>query len=192
MSGITGLSKPGATACARIGSNGAGDAAILSEPAKECAMSFVIRGLDPAEFRPLFSMPAEALAARGAIAKVADRKPGFPCRISLEDAEPGERVLLLNYESHKAATPYRSAYAIYVRDTAHAAEFRNSLPPVMEHRPIALRIFDALGMLIGADLGRTGAETAAKIEAAFQNPDAAYIHAHNAMHGCFAAEVRKG
>jgi hypothetical protein len=154
-------------------------------------MPFVIRGLDPAEFRPLFTLTDEALAARGVIAKTADKKPGFPCRISLEDAEAGERVLLLNYESHKAATPYRSAYAIYVRDAAQAAAYRDRLPPVMEHRPIALRIFDAAGMLIGADLGRAGPETAAKIEAAFENPAAAYIHAHNAMHGCFAAEVRR-
>jgi hypothetical protein len=154
-------------------------------------MPFVIRGLDPAEFRPLFSLTDAALAARGVIARVADKKPGFPCRISLEDAEPGERVLLLNHESHKAATPYRSAYAIYVRDAGEAAEYRNRLPPVMEHRPIALRLFDAQGMLIGADLGRAGPETAAKIEAAFENPVATYLHAHNAMHGCFAAEVRR-
>ena len=154
-------------------------------------MTFIVRGLDPAEFRPLFSLPDQALAARGVIAKTADRKPGYPCRISLEDAEPGERVLLLNYESHRVATPYRSAFAIYVRDVRRAAEYRDRLPPVMEQRPIALRIFDADGMLIGADLGRGGAETAAKIEAAFENPAAAYIHAHNAMHGCFAAAVTR-
>ena len=152
-------------------------------------MTFVIRGLDPAEFRPLFALTDDALAARGVIARTADKKPGFPCRISLEDAAPGERVLLLNYECHKAATPYRSAYAIYVRDAVAAAEFRDRLPPVMEHRPIALRIFDSDGMLIGADLGRNGEETKARIEAIFAGADAAYIHAHNAMHGCFAAAV---
>ncbi len=154
-------------------------------------MSFIIRGLDPAEFQPLFALSDEALAERGIIAKVVDRKPGFPCRISLEDAEPGERVLLLNYESHRAATPYRSAFAIYVRDRVSAGAYRDALPPVMEKRPIALRVFDADGMLIGADLGHEGAETKAKIEAIFKNPAAAYIHAHNAMHGCFAAEVRR-
>lgn len=154
-------------------------------------MSFIIRGLDPAEFRSLFSLDDEALSKRGIVPKFADKKPGFPCRITLEDAEPGERVLLLNFESHKAATPYRSAYAIYVRDRTEAAEYRDALPPVMEKRPIALRIFDAGGMLIGADMGREGAEMKAKIDAIFENPAAAYIHAHNAMHGCFAAEIRR-
>jgi hypothetical protein len=31
----------------------------------------------------------------------------------------------------------------------------------------------------------------ARIEAAFARPEAAYIHAHNAAHGCFAAEIRR-
>jgi hypothetical protein len=155
-------------------------------------MSFIIRGLDPAEFRPLFELDDAALAARGVIARIADRKPGYPCRISLEDAEPGERLLLLHYESHKAQTPYRSAYAIYVGEkAASAAIYKDVLAPVMEKRPIALRVFDEKGMLIGADMGREGAETKAKIEVIFDNPAASYIHAHNAMHGCFAAEIRR-
>lgn len=156
-------------------------------------MSFVIRGLDPVEFSPLFGLDDAALAARGIVRRTADAKPGFPCRISLEDAEPGETLLLLNYESHKAATPYRSAFAIFVRENAaEAATYVDRLPPVMENRPIALRMFDADGMLIGALMGRHGAETAEAIRRAFEEPAAAYLHAHNAMHGCFAAEIRRG
>jgi hypothetical protein len=155
-------------------------------------MGFVINGLPADEFRAFVGLDDAELSKRGAIRQIADVKPGFPCRITLDDAEPGEPVILLNYESHKAATPYRSSYAIYVRENAKAsAVYENELPPVMRNRPIALRIFNAAGMLIGADLGRTGDETRAKIEAIFgANPDAAYIHAHNAMHGCFAAQVR--
>jgi len=155
-------------------------------------MSFVIKGLPVEEFAGLFGLPDCELAAQGVIRKTADSKPGFPCRITLEDAEPGETLLLLNYESHKAATPYRSSYAIFVREKSqNSRTFIDEIPPVMAHRPIALRIFDRNGMLIGADLGRNGAETKAKIETIFAEPSAAYIHAHNAMHGCFAAEIRR-
>ncbi len=154
-------------------------------------MSFIISGLSAEEFQPLFGLFGEALKARGVIRKTVSAKPGFPCRITLEDAEPGETVLLLNYESHKTDSPYRSSYAIFVRENATAAQtFTDDLPPVFKGRPIALRIFDKSGMLIGADLDTTG-ELTAKIERAFDNPDAAYIHAHNAMHGCFAAEIRR-
>lgn len=154
-------------------------------------MSFVIKGLSAEEFQPLFGLTDADLSARGVIRKTADAKPGFPCRITLEDAEPGETVLLLNHESHKADTPFRSSYAIYVREGATGpAIYRDALPPVFKDRPIALRIFNQEGHLIGADMGKN-AELPEKIEAAFRNKRAAYIHAHNAMHGCFAAEIRR-
>ncbi len=154
-------------------------------------MSFVISGLPAEEFQPLFGLSDEDLQKCGVIRKTADTKPGFACRITLEDAEPGETVLLLNYESHKTDTPYRSSYAIYVRENASAPQtFTDDLPPVFKGRPIALRIFDKGGNLIGADLDMTG-DVSTKIERAFDKPDAAYIHAHNAMHGCFAAEIRR-
>lgn len=155
-------------------------------------MSFIITGLEAKEFAPLFALSDEDLAERGIMRKKATSKPGFPCRVTLEDAEPGETVLLLNYESHKAETPYRSAYAIYIREgAAEAARFENELPPVFKGRPIALRHFNADGHLIGASLALVG-DAAEKIEAAFTDEQVAYIHAHNAAHGCFAAEIRRG
>lgn len=153
-------------------------------------MSFVISGLAVEAFSPLFGLPDQELRKRGVIRRTADAKPGYPCRISLEDAEPGETVLLLNHQSHGADTPYASAYAIFVRENAGSAQtYTGELPPVFLNRPIALRLFDAGGMLAGADMGMNEG-LKAKIEAAFRRPDVAYIHAHNAMHGCFVAEIR--
>ena len=154
-------------------------------------MSFTITGLSAEEFAPLFALSDTELEQRGVIRKTATSKPGFPCRITLEDAEPGERVLVLNYESHKAPTPYRSSYAIYVREGAQeAASFKGEAPPVLLGRPIALRHFNAEGHLIGASLALKN-DAAELVEAAFSNDDVAYIHAHNAAHGCFAAEIRR-
>ncbi|MFN4023488.1 MAG: DUF1203 domain-containing protein [Hyphomonas sp.] len=154
-------------------------------------MPFTIQGLPADTFRHLFALPDASLQAQNIIRKRVDTKPGYPCRITLEDAEPGETVLLLNHESHAAPTPYQSRYAIYVRERAgSAAFFRDELPPVMHNRPIALRMFDAGGMLVGADMGMNEA-LKAKIEAALERPDVAYLHAHNAMHGCFVAEIRR-
>lgn len=152
-------------------------------------MTYAVTGLPLDPFRPLFSLSDEDLAARGVIRKTADAKPGYPCRVSLCDAEPGDTVLLMNFESHSADTPYRSSYAIYVNEQAAAtAQSIDELPPVFRGRPIALRIFDAQGMLIGAELARDEAIDAA-IRRAFETPQAAYIHAHNAAHGCYAARI---
>lgn len=155
-------------------------------------MSYIVSGLNPQGFSSLFGQSDEALAERGVIRVRADAKPGYPCRITLEDAEPGETLLLLNHTDHAVATPYRNAYAIYVRETAVMANrFEDRLPPVFAKRPISLRGYDADGMLRGAVLALSG-DAEAQIAELFARPEIAYIHAHNAAHGCFAARIDRG
>lgn len=154
-------------------------------------MSFIIRGLDPQRFQRLIGSADAVLKDHGVLRRIATSKPGFPCRISLEDAEPGDSLLLLNHESHSAPTPYRSAYAIYINEKAReAARFEDEIPPVMRARPIALRHFNRDGCLVGASLALKN-DCREAIIAAFSDEAVSYIHAHNAAHGCFAAEVRR-
>ncbi|MCA1748616.1 MAG: DUF1203 domain-containing protein [Parasphingopyxis sp.] len=154
-------------------------------------MTYRITGLAPEPFADLRGAEEAALAAAGARRVIAQSKPGYPCRISLEDAEVGERLILLHHVSHDVDTPYRSAYAIYLRENAGAAAvYEDALPPVMEGRPIAMRGFDEAGMLLDAALALPG-EADAAIRRLFYNRDIAYIDAHNAAHGCFAARVER-
>jgi hypothetical protein len=153
-------------------------------------MSFVISGLPAEPFRPLFDLDDEALAARGAVRVQAGAEGRYPCRVSLQDAAPGERLLLVNFEHQPAGTPYRSNYAIYVREAAaEPRSFQDELPPVLMDRPIALRAFDAQGMLIGAELVAADGDLTAAIGRGLDRPEAAYLHAHNAAYGCFAARI---
>ncbi|HEV2044328.1 MAG TPA: DUF1203 domain-containing protein [Sphingomicrobium sp.] len=122
----------------------------------------------------------------------ADADRGFPCRVSLEDARAGETLILLHHTSHDVATPYRSAYAIYVRETAsERATYRDRTPPVFEGRPLGLRAFGADHMLKTASLALPG-EADEKIRALFGDPSIVYIDVHNAAHGCFASRVERG
>jgi hypothetical protein len=151
-------------------------------------MSFIITGLPIEPFAPLFGLGDEALAEHGALRVVAD-DDRHPCRVTLDHAPVGQSLLLINYEHQAAATPYRSSYAIYVSEAARAAaRFEAALPPVFHGRPIALRAFNADGMLIGAEIAQDDAITSA-IERRFADPAAAYLHAHNAVPGCFAARI---
>lgn len=153
-------------------------------------MSYQIVGLDSDIFAPLFDMDDDQLAARGARRVIAAADRGFPCRIALEDAKAGDELILLHHVSHDVATPYRSAYAIYVDKGARTAIYHKSLPPVFEGRPIALRGFDTAGMLTDARLALPGGAEAA-ILSLFADPRISYIHAHNAAHGCFAARIER-
>lgn len=152
-------------------------------------MTYRITGLDPAQFAHVVGAGETDLAALSAVRVTATSKPGFPCRVTLEDAEPGETLILLNYVSHDVATPYRSAYAIYVLENAGAAaSYLDAVPPVFGGRPLGLCGFDVTGMLRTAALALPG-QADIKIREVFADADIAYIHAHNAAHGCFVARV---
>ena len=85
---------------------------------------------------------------------IADAKPGFPCRVTLEDAAPGDAVLLVNHEHLPVATPYRSRHAIFVRrrGSATGAATRTRFPKQLRSRLLSIRAFDAADMMIDADV----------------------------------------
>jgi hypothetical protein len=152
-------------------------------------MSFQITGLRAKDFEPLFALADDELRAHLAVRVVADKKPGFPCRVSLQDAEVGEILLLINHEHLCVASPYRSRHAIYVRQGACDAHLEiDEIPPVLSTRLLSLRAFDSAGMLREADV-MPGTELAGAITRMFISPTVAYLHVHNAKPGCFAARV---
>lgn len=153
-------------------------------------MSYVVSGLPLEPFRPLFGLSEAALAERGVIRKTVDAPVGFPCRVTLEDAQPGETVLLLNYEHQPADTPYRSRHAIFVRERAQATRHAtNEIPgALLARKAVSLRAFDAAGMMVDADLA-PGDALEPIIARMFDQPGVAYIHAHNAGRGCYAARI---
>jgi hypothetical protein len=152
-------------------------------------MSFRISALPTARFKPLFALSDEELAARGAKRLIVDKCPGFPCRVSLVDAQVGEVVLLTNYEHQTASSPYRAAHAIFVRENAHEARPKvDEVPQVLRSRLLSVRGFDEEGMMIDADVV-DGREIEPAIERLLANARISYLHLHNAKPGCYAARV---
>jgi hypothetical protein len=154
-------------------------------------MTYRIRGLDPAPYRPLFGISDEELSERGIVRMTVTEKPSFPCRVSLTDRDIGESVLLLNHVSHDVTNPYRASHAIFVAEGAdEAAEYVDEVPPVFEPRVLSLRGFDKDGMMADAILTQPG-EADAGIRKLFENPEIEIIHAHNAVRGCFSARIER-
>jgi hypothetical protein len=152
------------------------------------SMSFRISGLDAAPFTALFSLSDQQLAQRAAVRRVAASKPGFPCRISLTDAEVGDEVILVHYEHHAVASPFRASHAIYVRKGEQQFDAVDSVPPMLRSRLLSVRAFDADGMLADADV-TDGTDLEALIERQFGNAQTQYLHIHFARPGCYAARV---
>jgi hypothetical protein len=154
-------------------------------------MTFQIVALSESSFAPLFDLSDEELAARGAARRIADRSPGFPCRVSLRDAEPGETVVLANFEHLPVASPFRSRYAVYVRRGAVQARLApREVPVMLRSRLLSVRAFDDAGLLVDAEVVE-GPQIEEVIARLFSAKEASYLHVHFARPGCYAACVER-
>jgi len=154
-------------------------------------MSYRVIGLSPELFRPYFKLGAEALHKIGARRVEADSSSSFPCRISLEHAQVGEELLLINHEHQSANSPYRASHAIFIRDGLEkAGECVDRLPEVLTSRLLSVRAFDPDGMMLDAEVCE-GVHAEALIVKMFKDPKVLYLHAHTARRGCYLARIER-
>jgi hypothetical protein len=154
-------------------------------------MSFRIIGLDPGPFASLHALSDEAQVAQGVQRCTVNAKPGFPDRVELRDLEIGETALLLNYVHQDAPTPYRASHAIFVGErSTRRYDAIETVPEVLRLRPLSLRAFDARHMLHDACLAE-GLEIEAAIDRLLGDARTAYIQAHFARPGCYAARIER-
>ena len=152
-------------------------------------MAFRICALDHRRFAHFFAMSDTELADNLAVRCVATTRPGFPCRISLADAEIGEEVILVNHAHQDGASPYRAAHAIYVRKGAEQARPAvGETPEFFRGRTLSLRAFDDRAMIVAAELV-DGANLGPALESLLAIPAASEVHIHFAKYGCYAARA---
>ena len=153
--------------------------------------SFRLVGLAAENFEPFFAMNADELAALGARRVIADESPGFPCRVSLADAEVGDELLLLPFEHLSARSPYRASGPVYVRARARRAVLEPGvIPPYVTRRLMSVRAYDASDMMVAGEVCE-GADVHATLERLMGDDAVAYVHLHNARRGCFSCRVER-
>jgi hypothetical protein len=151
-------------------------------------MAFRILGLPADNFTHLFALSDHDLAAQGGVRRTADGN--YPCRVSLTDSQPGEELLLVNYEHHAVDSPYRMRFAIFVREGDQTYDEVNEIPEQLRKRTLAVRSFDANGMMVDNRLV-DGREIEPVIEKLLTPSNVAYLHVHFAAAGCYAARVER-
>jgi len=167
-----------------FGSNGAVDVVAMKT-------NFRIAGLPLAQFQPLFSLDDNELAQKGVHRMIVDAKPGFPCRVSLQDAEIGERVILLPFVHHDVESSYRASGPIFVCETAKQVELApNEIPDVVASRMMSVRAYNDKGMMINAAV-TPGSQLKSQIEEFFDDARISYLHLHNAGAGCYSCRVER-
>ena len=154
-------------------------------------MSYRIKGLPAEHFDHLFTLSNAELAKHGCVRRIADdRRPGYPCRISLTDSQPGDELLLLNYEHLCVASPYRMRFAIYVRKGERTYDSIDEVPEQLRKRMLAVRSFDGNGMMVKCELV-DGPVLEGAIDRLLADPGAEYLHVHFAAPGCYAARIER-
>lgn len=151
-------------------------------------MAFRILGLPAENFTHLFGLSDSELAAQGGVRRSADGN--YPCRVSLTDSQPGEELVLVNYEHHVVDSPYRMRFAIFVREGDQTYDRVNEIPEQLRKRTLAVRSFDANGMMVDNRLV-DGKEIEPVIEKLLMPPKVDYLHVHFAAAGCYAARVER-
>jgi hypothetical protein len=150
---------------------------------------FRIAGLPLTPFEPLFALADAELGRHGARRCIVDSKPGYPCRVSLVDAEPGERVILLPYPHHDVPSPYRASGPIYVREHAcEAVPGIDEVPESVRSRLLSVRAYDETGFMVGAGVTE-GRDLEDAVGQFFGDERVAYLHLHNARPGCYSCRV---
>jgi hypothetical protein len=149
-------------------------------------MTYRIAGLDPAAFAD-----SAALLAAGAIRVTADKPNAFPCRVTLEDAAPGDTLLLVNHVSADVQTPFRASHAIFVREGAsQAPHYIDAVPPFIQRRTVSLRAFDRAGMIRAASQAQPG-EAEQVLRHLLDAEEIAHVDIHAAAWGCFLARAER-
>ena len=158
---------------------------------RESVMNFQIKPLQKSDFEHLFELSDAELAAHQACRQIVASNPGTPCRISMQDAEVGESVILFNYEHQPEDSPYKASHAVFIRENAEQARLAvNEVPEVIRSRIMSLRYFDKNHMMIDAEVV-SGDAVASELSKAFERDEIAYVHLHNAKPGCFAGSVKR-
>jgi len=150
---------------------------------------FQFEALDKKAFDFFMKLNDEELESHQAKWMNVDEAPGYPCRVSLEDAKIGERVLFLPYWHHDVKSAYRAMGTVLIRENANTTKLQiNEVPQMLLHRVLSIRAYDTDNMMVDHDIAE-GSELAFTLKKHFQNTRVEYIHLHYASPGCFCSAV---
>jgi hypothetical protein len=148
-------------------------------------MPFQISGLAGSNFKNFFELSDAQLKQSGMSKVIVDADFGYPDRISLEDVPIGTELILLNFEHQPEPSAFQSKGPIFVSRSSSSITktLQNEIPASMAERTMSLRAYNDEGMMV------EGCVLEDAISRLFSSKTTAYIHAHYALRGCFAARI---
>lgn len=117
---------------------------------------------------------------------------GGPCRFTLTDHPAGSAMRLLSWAVPKPAGVYALRSPIFLGADGDAWDAPGVVPPVVAARKVALRAYDAAGMMVyPANTLVLDDDHAAVIAALLDRPDVAFLNCHTALAGCYLCRFER-
>ncbi len=117
---------------------------------------------------------------------------GFPCRVCLHYAKPGEEMLLGSYNLPKPQGLYWTPSPIFVHaEPCTPYEGADEIVDIVRHNAlVSVRAYDADGMVL-YDLGQVsdGTEVDAPLARALGDVRTSFVNIHTARPGCLLCRV---
>ena len=150
--------------------------------------TFQVSALDPAH--------VEAAARRFADGDpfvrevVVDAAIGYPCRVTLAWASPGDRIMLFRHRPFGAVSPYAEEGPVFARLGAQPAALKaGEIPAYLGVIPhIAVRGYDLTVSIAHAEIV-AGSACADAVARAFDNDAVRFVHVRAGAHGCFQFRI---
>ncbi|MDW6094794.1 DUF1203 domain-containing protein [Vibrio rhizosphaerae] len=151
--------------------------------------NFIIKPIEKSMFSEYLNLNDQQLEKFSAKWLIADSKPGFPCRVSLKEAEIGERILLIPYKYHDVNSPYKASGPIFIREDAVEAKLNiNEIPEILTQRLLSVRAYSEDSLMIHAET-TLGSGLEKIICNMLTDANVKYLQVHNANPGCFNCTV---
>ena len=148
--------------------------------------SYKFKGVDPRDTAACSRSFKEITS----IEMVVSEKPGFPCRVSLKEADIGDVVWLTNYRHLDTSSPYNASHAIFITKDREVADLEPGvIPEIVENYLVSIRAFDGKGFMLDADVAKGSEEIRELLDRFFCNDAVCEVHVHTARRGCFLARA---
>lgn len=151
--------------------------------------NFQMKAIDQSAVNHFFALSDEQLEAIDAVRMTVDQELSYPCRVSLQDAKPGEEVILFSFDHLDEKSPFKAKSPVFVRKDALTAQPKvNEIPLMLRHRLLSVRAFDEKAMIQDSKTVK-GSLLEDAMQELLSNEKVAYLQIHNAGHGCYNCHV---
>ena len=156
---------------------------------KDMRHNFQMKAIDQNSVHHFFALSDEQLQEIDAVRMTVDQNLSYPCRVSLQDAEVGEEVILFSFDHLDKASPFKAKSPVFARKGAPTSYPEiNEIPLMLRHRLLSVRAFDKKAMIQDSKTVKgTALEDA--MQELLSNEKVAYLQIHNAGHGCYNCHV---